>query len=354
MVQHDFVVFIGRFQPFHIGHQHILDSALTLSERVIVVIGSADNARSPRNPFTFEERRGMIAHIYQREVSEKRLIILPVTDNQYNDDAWIAEVQREVTETVLEYGKGGGFRTHGTRDFRVGLIGFAKDGSSFYLKKFPEWDSVPVKGQYGLFNATDIRNSYFSAMGVLPRDNCSEHVVDFMKDFRLTEDYAELVADTNAVQTYQKQWGKGPFVSADAVAIQSGHVLLIKRGGRPGLDRLALPGGFVNADEHLIDAAVRELKEETRISDSRGEVPAGVLRSYIEDDKTMVFDHPHRDERARIITHAYLFRLPERTELSKIQGSDDAKHAAWYPIGNLNPSEFYADHYDILRRMLGI
>lgn len=353
MSKHDFVVFIGRFQPFHIGHQHILDTALAQSDRVIVIIGSADSTRTPRNPFSFEERKNMIAHIYRREVHEKRLIILPITDNQYNDDAWIAEVQRLVTDAVLEHGNNGGFRTHGTKDFKVGLIGFAKDGTSFYLKKFPEWESVPVRGQYGIFNSTDVRDSYFSPLGTLPRDNCPDSVVDFLKEFRLSHPYAELVADTKAVNAYQKQWGKGPFVSADAVAIQAGHVLLIERGSRPGQGRLALPGGFVEPNEHLIDAAVRELREETRISDGRGEIPAGVLRSYIEDDKTLVFDQPNRDERARIITHAYLFRLPERTALAKVHGSDDAAFAAWYPIGNLDPSTFYADHYDILRRMIG-
>ncbi|MBS7703343.1 NUDIX domain-containing protein [Chelatococcus asaccharovorans] len=354
MRKHDFLVFIGRFQPFHIGHKHILDTALENSDRVIVIVGSADSPRTPRNPFTYEERRGMIAGNYQWEVENNRLIIEAITDNQYNDDAWIAEVQRIVSDKVLHLGNGGGFHVHGTKDFRIGLIGFAKDGTSFYLKKFPEWDSVAAKSQYGLFNSSDVREAYFSRVGVLPRDNCPENVVDFMRDFRLSPDYAELVGDVEAVRAYRAQWGRGPFVTADAVVVQSGHVLLIRRGARPGRGRLALPGGFVNCDELIMEAAVRELKEETRISDARGEIPAGVLRSYIEDDKTTIFDQPNRDERARIVTHAFLFRLPERTELSKVYGSDDAQHAAWYALGNLDPADFYSDHYDILRRMLGI
>jgi len=212
---------------------------------------------------------------------------------------------------------------------------------------------VAVKSQYGLFNSAEIRAAYLNRAGTLPRDNCPEPVVEFLREFRLTPAYAELVADAEEIRAYQSKWGRGPFVTADAVVVQSGNVLLVRRGSRPGKGRLALPGGFVNHDETIMDAAVRELKEETRIADARGEIPVGVLRSYIEDDKTAVFDLPHRDERARIITHAFLFRLPERTELARVIGSDDAQHADWYQLGNLDRPQFYSDHYDILRKMLG-
>ena len=52
----DAAVLIGRFQPFHEGHRSLLVQALELAPEVIVVIGSAHQARSPRDPWTWEER----------------------------------------------------------------------------------------------------------------------------------------------------------------------------------------------------------------------------------------------------------------------------------------------------------
>jgi len=48
--EYDLIVYIGRFQPFHVGHKAVLDDALKRSKRVVVVLGSADCARSPKIP----------------------------------------------------------------------------------------------------------------------------------------------------------------------------------------------------------------------------------------------------------------------------------------------------------------
>jgi bifunctional NMN adenylyltransferase/nudix hydrolase len=114
--------------------------------------------------------------------------------------------------------------------------------------------------------------------------------------------------------------GRGPFVTADAVVVQSGHILLVERGRAPGKGLLALPGGFVNPEERIRDAAIRELREETSISDGKGQIPPAMLASFIEDARTRVFDAPNRSLRGRIITHAFLFRLPERRKLFGVKG----------------------------------
>jgi cytidyltransferase-like protein len=46
----DFGVFIGRFQPLHVGHEHVITHALERVNRLIVLVGSANMARDPRNP----------------------------------------------------------------------------------------------------------------------------------------------------------------------------------------------------------------------------------------------------------------------------------------------------------------
>src|SRR5207302_7879756 len=69
-------------------------------------------------------------------------------------------------------------------------------------------------------------------------------------------------------------------------------VLLVKRGIPPFKGQLALPGGFVHEDESLDEAAMRELREETGVSDV-----------FLE--QLYSFGEPGRDPRERIITVAY-------------------------------------------------
>jgi bifunctional NMN adenylyltransferase/nudix hydrolase len=358
-MKYDFAVFIGRFQPLHIGHQHVIDRALKSAEHVVVLVGSADSSRSIRNPFTYAERRSrFLEPVYRHEIAAGRLHIRDLSDRIYNDDAWIAEVQRMVNDTVLEVGNAGGVKLHGTDDFKTALVGYKKDGTGYYLKMFPDWGEIDVSSQYGTFNSSDIRSDYFRRQPLLPHDTCAPAVVEFMKEFRLTPEFASLVAEREYVDAYKASWAGAPFppvfVTVDAVVVQGGHVLLVRRGEQPGKGLLAIPGGYVNQNETLRAAAIRELREETRIGDAKGELPPAMLASFIADSATRVFDDPRRSVRGRVITHAFLFRCPDRRTLFKVKGSDDAASAAWYRLGDLTPDQFFEDHWSILEAMIGI
>lgn len=353
-----YLAFIGRFQPFHLGHKHVVDEALKQAAHVVVLIGSADTARSMRNPFTFSERRDMIAGVYSDEVAAGRLIIHPIDDIVYNDDAWISEVQRTVNRIVRDHADSAAGEQSGASEVSIGLVGYGRDKTSYYLKKFPDWSDIDTDSQYGTFSATDIRDGYFRVSPILPHDNCPTEVVEMLKAFRLTEAFKTVLAETDYVRDYKKSWAMAPyepvFVTADALVVQSGHILLVRRGSYPGKGLLALPGGFVDAHERLRDAAIRELREETRIHDHRGKMSAGLIGGYIEDRETRVFDAPYRSSRGRTITHCFLVRLPDSAELYRVKGSDDAAHAQWHPLGRLNPVEFFEDHYSIIQKMLGL
>ena len=108
-------------------------------------------------------------------------------------------------------------------------------------------------------------------------------------------------------------------------------VLLIQRAKDPFKDAWALPGGFVDENETLEYAALRELKEETGISDV-----------FIE--QLFTFGTPGRDPRGRVVTVAYysLINLAEH----KIGADTDAQDVKWFPINSLPPLAF--DHADIL------
>jgi len=127
-------------------------------------------------------------------------------------------------------------------------------------------------------------------------------------------------------------------VTVDIVifTIQEGvlKVLLIKRAIPPFLGQCAIPGGFVHEDEDLDQAALRELQEES-----------GVTDVYLE--QLYSFGNPNRDPRGRVITIAYFALIsPDR----KLMAGSDAAAAAWYPIDQLPPLAF--DHATILNYAL--
>ena len=106
-------------------------------------------------------------------------------------------------------------------------------------------------------------------------------------------------------------------------------------------------GGHVEADEDVHAAAVRELREETRLK-----VPLPVLRGSIKGSQ--VFDHPDRSLRGRTVTHAFHFHFPAG-ELPAVRGGDDADKARWIPVSealDMSPALF-EDHLHILEYFLG-
>ena len=106
-----------------------------------------------------------------------------------------------------------------------------------------------------------------------------------------------------------------PCVTVDLIVYIKGSGLLqIKRGNYPYKDHWALPGGFLDVGkENTIQAAVRELKEETNLD-------------VTEDQLTLVgvYSDPERDPRDHIVSVVYAIKLPD-FYINKIKAGDDAK-----------------------------
>jgi bifunctional NMN adenylyltransferase/nudix hydrolase len=335
--KYDTLVLIGRFQPFHNAHLEIVKRATALCDKLVIVVGSARQPRTYKNPFTFDERARMI-----RETTlglSLQISIEPNIDTIYNDNAWAVRVQQAVA-------------LHTRPGERVGVIGHKKDDSSFYLDMFPQWGYEDVE-LVEFLSAVNIRDLYFKEdlnfnflKSVVP-----ESTLNFLGTFSNTPEYAQIIREREFVSNYKKQYASLPyppiFSTADAVVIQSGHVLMIRRRAEPGRGLWALPGGYVNAntDKSVEDAAIRELREETGIK-----VPAPVLRGSIV--RSRVFDAIDRSPRGRIITHAFYIQLPDG-DLPKVKGSDDADKARWVPIAEVRSEECFEDHYEIIQHFLG-
>lgn len=81
-------LFIGRFQPFHLGHWKVVEWILENHERVVIVIGSADKSRTRVNPFTVGEREQFTrATLLANDVPARRFQLEPVAD-QNDARAW--------------------------------------------------------------------------------------------------------------------------------------------------------------------------------------------------------------------------------------------------------------------------
>ena len=112
-------------------------------------------------------------------------------------------------------------------------------------------------------------------------------------------------------------------------------VLLVRRKGDTFQGRWALPGGFIHEDESLEDAARRELKEES-----------GLTNVYLE--QLYTFGKPRRDPRERVISVAYFALVKSRG--ANLKADTDVSDAAWFPASKLPHVAF--DHADILETAL--
>jgi 8-oxo-dGTP diphosphatase len=108
------------------------------------------------------------------------------------------------------------------------------------------------------------------------------------------------------------------------------QVLLIKRQAPPFRGKWAIPGGFVRTHESLEDAARRELREETGVTD-------------VMIEQLYTFGDPRRDPRGRVITVAYFALVPAPLAVA---GASDASEARWRSMYDLPALAF--DHAAIL------
>lgn len=356
-------VVIGRFQAPHRGHDKLIRQAANAADEVLVLIGSCWRPRSLKNPFTFAERKDLLSGMVRRAGLGNAVSFLPLIDTLYDDEAWVANVRTAVSRHMRG------------RDMDVVLVGFSKDRSSEYLRWFggpagDGWRSEPasaVRFDGECLNATDLRDALLlgdpddPALGVKfgeaevsdLRELISARA-DLLRRVRLEGDmiraYRAKTAEAEAVFGYPI-----PINTADPIVIQSGHVLLVRRGAQPGKGLLALPGGHIDRGETALQAAIRELIEETGI-----DIPKGVLRGRISTKNgelrnpadTRVFDHPDRSERGWVRTQAFRWELEDRNRLEAVRGGDDAAEALWVPISSLTPENMFEDHFDILQAMV--
>lgn len=341
MARYHTAVFIGRFQPFHRGHLFVFQEALKQAEQLLVLVGSAGGARDLRNPFSFAERQAMISAALPAD-TRRRVSLKPLQDFTYNDAAWVQSVSDLVAEHVANTAGG---------HCGVALVGHDKDATTYYLKLFPEWQYIEVGNLHGI-NATALRHEYFSSEQAPLFDSAivPAPTLDWLRDFAKGAEYARLFAEYQAVQDFKAAWQGTPypviFTTVDALVRWRDEILLIQRQQHPGKDLWALPGGFLQAEETLLQGCLRELQEETHLA-----VAQDVLRNALVTKR--VFDDPKRCQRGRVITHAYYFDLSQLPSKPAARADDDAKDLKWVKTTAIRRQRCFSDHYFIIRALLG-
>jgi len=329
--KYDVCVYILRAQPFHTGHLKVLTRACEIANEVVVILGSANMARSIKNPFTIEERIDLL----QKNISYEKLdekcdkIHITKADDFLYDFCWENQIKETVKGLIGE-------------DKKIAIIGHDKDSSSFYLKSFPEYALELVDFEYHL-DATAIRGFYFGVLnfdflrgGVVPKQ--TEIFLELFKKNN-KKIYNTLYLEKIYLQHFECQYSGLPyppvFLTADFCAVSNNHILLVKRSSDYGHGLWAMPGGFLDAekDKSLSETAVRELKEETGVS--------------IDDDGFIcrIIETPDRDLRGRFVTMV-LFKVDDGEIMSNFKKHQNSEilDVQWHHIDSIQDLEMFADH----------
>ncbi|HEU5283981.1 MAG TPA: NUDIX domain-containing protein [Burkholderiales bacterium] len=334
MQQFDLAVLVGGFAPLDIAQRAALQAALVAARRVVALVGSHEAARSLRHPWTSAERGKMLRAAFD-EAENARLDLVPVRDRLYNPHQWLRGAQEALAAV----------QAAGARVVQIALAGRCAPLQ-------PDWSVLRMEPA----DAPDfwtVRHGVFgdAAEAAALEARLPPSTVAFLRQFRTSPEFEALADELRTIERFKDSWRRAPYppvlVTTDAVVACAGHLLLVRRAHAPGKGLWALPGGFVDQEETLLEGCLRELREETGLALARG-----ALESVLCGDH--VFDAPHRSLRGRTITHAYAFTLSDG-ELPRVAGGDDAADARWVPLARFHAMEpeMFEDHFHIARFFLG-
>lgn len=355
MKTYDYVIYIGRFEPVHSGHLKTITKAFHYTKNVIVVIGSANAAPTPKNPWSAETRIEMINSLLNiiRPNINSELNFVPMEDRLYNDDKWLAYLQSAIS----------GFVRGGT----VAIIGHNKGDSDYIKECFPDMEFIDT-GPYikeaneagKVVSASKIRQLMFEGDVGYTASNLPVPIYKQLEEYVKTPEFELLRGEYENMRDEEEIVKHLPygitFYTADSVVVQSGHILLIKRAEYPGKGLWALPGVHVGLDETTYEASIRALLDETHLK-----VPLKALKGSLVKEKR--FDHPERSQRARLtqknarsITTAFHYKLDSNTPLPKnLKAGKGIEKVWWFTLAEAKKMRpvLFEDHADIIDYFIG-
>lgn len=88
-------LFVGRFQPFHLGHLEVIKGILKENDKVIIAVGSSQESGTKENPFSFEDRERMIRDCLNSE-GIRNFEIIGIPDFM-DDQKWVSDIQKKAS-----------------------------------------------------------------------------------------------------------------------------------------------------------------------------------------------------------------------------------------------------------------
>jgi ADP-ribose pyrophosphatase YjhB (NUDIX family) len=127
---------------------------------------------------------------------------------------------------------------------------------------------------------------------------------------------------------------KNPIPTVDAIIQRGSEILLIKRKKDPFKNMLALPGGFVNENEKVEEAIIREIREETMLE----------IRLL---NILGVYSDPSRDPRKHIMSTVFIGEIKGDESIEAV-AADDASEIVWLSLEFIEDNVFAFDHKKII------
>lgn len=292
-------LFIGRFQPFHLGHIDALNQARKYGiTEFIIGIGSSNKEHTAENPFTYEERKTMVTKILN--AIGVKFTIYPLPDMESDED-WKNYIIKNMP------------------NFDVVISGNPRTSSIF--KKTP-YKICPIKIIKDI-KSTSIRHMIHIGNMEGLKELVPGQVIIYLKSMK---------ADKRLTKYYQDEhiW---PSIAVDGILVTKEKKIIIIQRKNPPLG-YALPGWFVEYGETTEQALIREMKEEVGVHIKIRKL-AGVM------------SNPKRDPRCHIISIVYIADVVSW----RLKAWDDAKSIKTMTLEKAQDLKMVAGHDTFLQNI---
>lgn len=95
---------IGRFQPFHLGHLHLIKVALEQVDKLVIAIGSS-NVCNQDNPLSYQQRKQLLEQVVAKEGWQTKVkLIFPLPDYPDDNDRWLQNLLQQAGNFDIHFG----------------------------------------------------------------------------------------------------------------------------------------------------------------------------------------------------------------------------------------------------------
>ncbi len=292
-------LFIGRFQPLHLGHIDALNQAKQhWVTEFLMGIGSANKEHTAENPFTYEERKTMVTKVLKALHIKFSIYAVPDMDSD-------------------------------------------EDRKNFIIENLPKFDMVISGNPWtsDIFKKTKYKICILKIRKDI-KSTTIRHMLHIGDNIGLGQfvphqisTYLEHIKASKRLAEYYTHEGIWPSVAVDGIIFTKDKKIVVIKRKNPPLG-YALPGGFVDYGETTEQALIREMKEEIWV-----QVKIRKLAGVMSD--------PKRDPRAHIISIVYIADIIS----GKVKAGDDAKSVKIMKLEDAKKLKMVANHDKFLQKV---